>query len=211
VTKYEGRVAGYDQSSEVYAPDVYFRAAPANDMYRVTALLSSYSSESPKSPATLPVDGDGNAMMIAASSYTDYIYTGEGNSTFAQFSTDADTLYARVSTTPTMFALMNGDFIYYNNTPFLTLSSKADYFTLNNDGSKITFDVKADNTISITLWQIDPTHTYSVTMDGSIYSDWAMAGDNAKMVITGTSGDHTYEVRQTGTVSVTPVPTPPIP
>ena len=194
LTKGVGRVAGYDNSSEVYAPVVYFRAAPANDLYRVTALLSKYQSENMKSPSAIPVDGDGNAMMVAAPSYDDYIYTGKGNSTFASFSTDADTAYVRTNTTSLMFLLTNGDFINYNNTPFVTLSSKADYLTLNYIRSKIMFDLKADNHINVTISRINPTHTYSVKMDGSTYSNWAMAGNNTQIVITTIPGEHTFEV-----------------
>ncbi len=48
-----------------------------------------------KSQPRLPVTGTGHAIKVSSASSDDYIYTGKGTSSFAGFTTDADTVYIR--------------------------------------------------------------------------------------------------------------------
>ncbi len=95
VTKLVGRIAGYDDPSEVYSPVVWFTSPASQNLYRITALLSRYPDEEAKTSEKISVQGNGNALKIHASGYDDLIYTGSGNSTFDQFSTDAEVAFIR--------------------------------------------------------------------------------------------------------------------
>ena len=95
VTKLVGRIAGYDAESEVFSPVVRFTSPASQTMYRITALLSRYADEEAKTSEKVLVRGSGNALKIHASGYDDFVYTGSGNSTFDQFSTDADVVFVR--------------------------------------------------------------------------------------------------------------------
>ncbi|RPI35577.1 MAG: hypothetical protein EHM53_13760, partial [Methanoregulaceae archaeon] len=95
IEKNTGRIGGYSAKSEVYSPVVYFRTPAATSEYRVTALLSSYATEVPKSATEIPVTGTGHALKVSSAASDDFIYTGKGTSSFAGFSTDADTVFIR--------------------------------------------------------------------------------------------------------------------
>ena len=77
IEKNVGRIGGYDASSEVFSPIVWFRTPAANTEYRVTALLSSYTNEAAKTANEIPVTGIGHAMKVHSSGSDDYIYTGK--------------------------------------------------------------------------------------------------------------------------------------
>lgn len=116
--KFLTRIGGYAGSSEVSNPQVYLKKPAGNTLYRVTTLLSRYENETPRTPSELAVTGMGSAIKIisADSTYTDYIYTGLGNSTFSGFSTDADTVFVRSNAIGTYALIINGTFLNYEGT-----------------------------------------------------------------------------------------------
>jgi hypothetical protein len=208
VTKHVGRIAGYSEKSEVFSPAVYFRSPPANNVYRATVMLSKYSNESQKTPRALSVSGTGNALMVTSPTYVDYIYTGKGASSFASYSTDADTVFARNAGQPIEYTLMGGTYINFADVPLVTVSSRVDYLTLKKQGNGFTFAVKSRGDINITLSQIDPASSYKVTRDGMPYTNWAISGNTMK-IVTG-SNEHRFDVVPTsGTPTPTLTPTAP--
>jgi hypothetical protein len=188
VTKYMTRIAGYDGRSEVYAPLVYFRTSAQNNLYRATILLPRYSSEEEKIPSQIAVTGTGNALKVSSSSYQDYIYTGKGASTFANFSTDADTLYFR-DASDREYTLLNGTYVNYAGS-VLSLSQRADYFTLKEESGD--FDCKIKTTVSTNVTIYNTGTITSVTMDGATHTSWHMSGSD--VVITSPAGEHYFEL-----------------
>jgi PKD repeat protein len=109
------RIGGTDNYNEVKAPQVYFNQPANKTLYRVTALLSKYANGTARTPSELSVTGTGSAIKVVNSTggFTDYIYTGTGNATFGNFSTDADTVFIRNSTTggASSYFLVNGTYL----------------------------------------------------------------------------------------------------
>jgi hypothetical protein len=115
--KYFTRISTYDPVAiigdidSVAVPQVYFAKNQNTSLYRVTVLLSMYANGTARTPSELAVTGTGSAIKIINSTggFTDYVYTGFGNATFGNFSTDADTLFIRNGTTNKYF-LVNGTY-----------------------------------------------------------------------------------------------------
>ena len=63
-------------------------------------------------------------MKVHSSSYDDYIYTGKGNSTFATYSTDADTSFIRKTGQTTEFTLLNGSSLKEGSANLVTFQRK---------------------------------------------------------------------------------------
>jgi hypothetical protein len=139
VTKHVGRIGGYGHQSEVYNPVVYLRNPPATSLYRVTALLSRYSNETVIPAEEIPVQGNGNALRVHSSSYDDFIYTGNGNSSFNSFSTDANVFFVRRCNDTWEITLLHGSFFGYQNEQWVSLSKKADYVTMKKTGNSIDY------------------------------------------------------------------------
>jgi len=203
VTKHVTRIAGSGSKSEVFLPLVYFRSNENNDLYRVTVLLSRYPTEEEKIPENIAVTGNGTAVKVTSSNYIDFIYTGNGTSSFGDITTDAKTLFLRKTTQPTEYTFTEGSYVSYSGSPLFEVSSKIDYLTLKKTGEKITFKIKGTGTVNITLYQMNPSVSYQVKRDGEIYSDWVLT-DNGRMIITTSLSEHTFEIEQT-----TPDTTPP--
>ena len=72
-----GRVGGYSLQNEVYTPVVEFRQGSANNLYRVTAVLTNYSGQEQYVTSTVPVSGTGNALKVMSTKNTDYVYAGK--------------------------------------------------------------------------------------------------------------------------------------
>ncbi|WP_158301439.1 heparinase II/III family protein [Methanocella paludicola] len=195
VTKHVGRIAGYTEQSEVFSPVVYFRSPPADNTYRVTALISSYPSDVHPAPIAIPVKGTGNAMQVTSKGYSDYVYTGKGDASFGNYSTDADTAFVREAPQPSEFTMINGSYLNLGNTLMAGTSEKADYLSLKRDGSDIKFTIKCDGDGQLTLGQIAPAFWYKVFKDGAEYPNWKLAENGAGMVINLGPGEHTYEIR----------------
>lgn len=193
VEKYTTRIAGYNAQNEVYSPIVYFSSAPQNSLYRATVLLPSYSNEAQRATQALAVKGNGNAMKVSSAGYTDYIYTGKGNSSFDSFSTDADIVFVRNESGSVEYTLVDGTSLSYNGKLMLLLSDKAGYATFKQDGNGMTLMLKTDKAGTISLFPQNPSGSYHVTMDGVACNSRSIA-DNTGISIDMAAGEHTYEV-----------------
>jgi hypothetical protein len=144
IEKNIGRIGGYDARSEVFSPVVYFRTPAATSEYRVTALLSSYANEQAKNAQEIAVTGTGHAIKVSSSSSDDYIYTGKGTSSFAGFTTDADTVYIRQRGDNVQVTLLGGSYLKYQNDPWVTLSKKADSLTANREKGSTDYRIQGE-------------------------------------------------------------------
>ena len=185
VTRHVTRIAGYGSKSEVFLPLVYFRANETNDLYRVTVLLARYPTEEEKIPENIPVTGNGTAVKVTSSDYEDFIYTGNGTSSFGDITTDAETLFLRKTTQPSEYTFIGGSHINYSGSPLFEVSNKIDYLTLKKTGKNIAFKIKGTGTVNITLYQMNPSVSYQVKRDGEIYSDWVLTDDGRMIITTG--------------------------
>ncbi len=194
VTKYVTRIAGYGASSEVYSPVLQFRSDPANDLYRVTVLLSSYSSEAGKVASTVEVTGTGNALKVTASNYTDYVYTGDGKSAFGPFSTDADTVFVRVASQPAELTMINGSFINYMNSTLVYSTDELEYLTLKQNKINTTIQTTSDRPANFTLHMAGLSSNDHVELDGNDFADWSYSSDNAELTIVLPLGQHEFNI-----------------
>jgi len=144
VTKHVGRIAGYNYKSEVYSPIIYMKPEVSKNTYRVTALLSSYSTEQAKVAQEIPVTGTGHAIKVSSASSDDYIYTGKGTSSFAGFTTDADTVYIRMQGNDMQCTLIDGSFLNYQNNPWVSLTKKADSITINRENGSTDYRIRGE-------------------------------------------------------------------
>jgi len=144
IEKNSGRLGGYNYESEVYVPVVYFRSPAADSGYRVTALLSRYPSETARTAGEIAVNGIGHALKVQSTGSTDYIYTGTGDSSFAGYSTDADTAFIRNTGSSTEVTLLNGSRIDYQGKPLVTLTKKAYSVSVKKDGDGVKYSVSGD-------------------------------------------------------------------
>lgn len=164
VTKHLTRIAGTGRKSEVFLPVVYFRVGkPANDLYRVTVLLSGYTTETERTPEEVSVTGNGNAIKVTSSTYEDYIYAGNGESSFGELTTDVDILYFRKATKPLTLTFIRGSYIDYGE-GFFQFSNEVDYLTANYEDAQITFIAKGLGGMDIRL---KVASVSSVTKDGA--------------------------------------------
>ena len=113
--KFLTRIGGYGGESEVSNPQVYLKQPANTTLYRVTGLLSRYSNESARTPTELTVNGTGSAIKIVSGDgvNTDRIYTGSGNSTFDNITSNAETVFIRTNATNTYALIINGSAIRY--------------------------------------------------------------------------------------------------
>jgi hypothetical protein len=153
VEKNVGRIAGYDAPSEVFSPIVWFRTPAANSEYRVTALLSSYSNEQAKNAQEIAVTGTGHAIKVSSASSDDYIYTGKGTSSFAGFTTDADTVYIRKHGDNVQVTLLGGTYLKYQNVPWIALSKKADSMTVNREKDLTDYRIQGEPDLQGDIFQ----------------------------------------------------------
>jgi hypothetical protein len=153
IEKNVGRIAGYDAPSEVFSPIVWFRTPAANSEYRVTALLSSYSTETAKNVQEIAVTGTGHALKVSSASSDDYIYTGKGTSSFAGFTTDADTAYIRQDGDNVQVTLLGGSYLKYQNDPWVMLSKKAVSITANKEKDTIDYRIQGDPDLRGNIFQ----------------------------------------------------------
>jgi hypothetical protein len=146
ITRVAGGYGGNDRVAEVFTPFVYFNQPANKTLYRVTALLTKYGSEKAKTPSEIPVKGTGSAIKVisANSSYTDYIYTGSGNSTFNGFTTDADTAFIRKTGQITDFTLINGAHLYTGAGTLFESSTRLKYIGYNKTGTAIQVSVSGN-------------------------------------------------------------------
>ncbi len=153
IEKNTGRIGGYSAESEVYSPVVYFRTPATTSEYRVTALLSSYADEVPKSATEIPVTGTGHAVKVSSASSDDYIYTGKGTSSFAGFSTDADTAFIRQGADNAEVTLLGGSYLKYQNNPWITLSKKTDSVSANKGNASLDYRIQGEPDLQGDIFQ----------------------------------------------------------
>ncbi len=203
VEKNVGRIGGDDPTNEVFSPIVWFRTPAAAAEYRVTALLSSYTTETAKTATEIPVTGTGHALKVHAPSYDDYIYTGKGTSTFDGLNTDADTAFVRKAGNITDYTLMNGKHLYNAATKKFESSVSLGYITYNNKNTIVSVNVSGSGSSDLYFYGMS-TPTY-VKMDGTVYGGWSMS-DSTTLKISKTSGTHSFEFNGgDGTSIVAPV------
>jgi len=190
--KYVGRVGGYNAQNEVYSPDVIFRSGPCESLYRATVLLSRYSGEPERAPRTLDVSGNGNAMAIDSRGYTDYVYTGLGSSSFGNFSTDADMLFARATGGSVgEYTMLGGRSVSYDGRPLIISDDALEYLTFKQDEKGLTFKVKANKSTRIRLYAGTSSAASRLKMDGQPCKSES-TGDGG-LLIDISAGGHTFE------------------
>ncbi len=86
------------------------------------------------------------------------IYTGSGISTFDKFSTDAEVAFVRQKGENMEVTLLDGSYLKYQDTPWISMSKKADYVTVKKDGDIINYRIQGDPDLRGELFnkQIDP-------------------------------------------------------
>jgi len=158
IEKNVGRIGGYDAPSEVFSPIVWFRTSQKNAEYRVTALLSSYANEEAKTATEITVTGTGHAIKVLSSVSDDYIYSGKGNSSFAGFTTDADSAFIRQQGDTIEITLLAGSYLDYQKERWISLSKKADYVTVKKEKESIDYQIQGDPDLRGELYngEVDP-------------------------------------------------------
>ena len=170
--------------------------------YRVTALLSSYYHGTAKTATEIPVTGTGHAYQSYSASSDDYIYTGKGTSSFAGFTTDADTVYIRKQNGKTEYTLLNGSFLKEGNSTRVNMTQTVNFFTLKNEGNVTKFSVKGPSSADIRLYETKPN---SVLRDGIVYTNWVMENNSTTLKITTTLSEHMFEISSENRLSIDPI------
>jgi len=194
--KQVSRIGGYSPSCEVYIPIVYYKSPPSTTMYRATVALSRYTNETAKTPQTLTVNGNGNAMKVVTPNYEDTIYTGKGTSTIGPYTTDANTIYVRSNGKPVEYTMLGGTYINYGGTPLASVSNTVNYLTLKRQGTSISFEVNSKGNAVITIPGMSHSLNYQILRDGKKYSLWTMSGDTIKIVTD--NGEHRFDISPFG-------------
>ncbi len=205
IEKNVGRIGGYDAPSEVFSPLIWFRTPQSSSEYRVTALLSSYTNEGAKTANEIPVTGIGHAMKVHSPVSDDYIYTGKGISSFATFTTDADTVFIRKTGQTSEFTLLNGSYLKDGSANLVTLSKKVTYFTLKQEGKSIKFKINGLSSADIKLENI---HPLTIKRDGTTYTSWVMQNNSTVLKISTDLNEHEFEISTTGISSINSIGTP---
>jgi hypothetical protein len=159
VTKLIGRIAGYSYRSEVYSPDIWFSPPAAQDLYRVTVLLSRYPDEEQKTTDKIPVQGSGNALTIHSSQADDTVYAGSGKSEFGDFATDAEVVFVRQNRNATEITMLGGSYLNYKGTSWVTMNERADYVTARRaTDTTVDYRIQGDRALKGELFgsQVDP-------------------------------------------------------
>ncbi len=81
---------------------------------------------------------------MSSASAEDYIYTGKGTSSFAGFTTDADTVYIRMQGNDMQCTLIEGSFLNYQNNPWVSLTKKADSITINRENGSTDYRIQGE-------------------------------------------------------------------
>lgn len=177
-------------ATEASNPQVYLKQPANNTLYRVTALLSRYDNETPRTPSELTVTGTGSAIKVisADGTKTDTIYTGTGNSTFNSFTTDADTAFIRKGTTVTDYTLINATGLYEGATRLFNSTQPLNYVSYNKS-TITTVNVSGTGVTNLTFYTSTPTY---VKVDGVPITTWFMR-DSSTLDVYTTLSDHGIE------------------
>ena len=193
VEKWWARIGGYNRADEVDHPIIRFKTN-ASSLSRITTLLSRSNSEEEKNTEEIAVIGNGNAIKITSSTYEDYIYSGNGNSSFANLVTDADIFYFRKSNQPSNFTFLRGSYINYSDELLFKVSKKVDYSTFEYQGENKEFEIKGSGSADIYIYQMNPNISYQVRRDGELYSNWKMENNETVMIITTNLSEHNFQI-----------------
>ena len=175
ITKHVGRIAGYGHKSEVFSPVVYFRNEPAEELSRITLLLTGNDADYKRSAEEIAVRGNGNAVRAYTPIGIDYIYSGRGNSEFDRFSTDADIVLTRD------FADNKDEYYLIIGGTYLTKDG-LDFVTVDKENSK-----------KIRISGLKPGNK-SVILDGLETFNGELNADGNNISLSYSSGDHTIEI-----------------
>jgi hypothetical protein len=167
ITKFVGRIGGYDYRSEVFSPDIWLNTPASQDLSRVTVLLSRYADEEKKTTEKIPVHGSGTAIKVHSSHSDDIIYAGYGNSKFNNYSTDAEIVFIRQNGDSSEITLLDGTFLNYETSPLISVSEKADYVTVMKKGNIIDYKIQGDPDIRGTIFT-DPVKPDKIQESASI-------------------------------------------
>jgi hypothetical protein len=165
VNKLVGRIGGYDGRSEVFSPVVSLRSPAGGDLYRITALLSRYPEEEQKVPEEIPVSGTGHAIRVHYSGGDDFVYAGDGISSFDQFTTDAAVVMVHTNATVTEATLIGGSYLDAGNDSWISLSKYEDYFTAMKKGQVVDYRASDDKALEKTLFAAGRAGSHPVTAD----------------------------------------------
>ena len=155
MNKHFTRVGGSAAYCEVFCPIVLFTHPATTELYRVTALLSRYTAtETAKIATEIPVTGTGHALRIQTQISIDVAYAGNGIvSSFDQFTTDAEILFARVTSNSMEFTMYNGSYLRYFNQntgqteQWANLSEKVSDITVKKD-SMVDYRMNGSQTVT---------------------------------------------------------------
>ncbi|MCK4269723.1 MAG: PKD domain-containing protein, partial [Methanogenium sp.] len=194
LTKHVGRIAGYTKQSEVFSPILYLREEPAENLYRITALLSDYDYDEQKIGEVIEVNGNGNALRVTTSNGQDYFYSGDGTSAFDKFETDADIVYVRQSEDTSDFrsTIIKGSYLNAEGLHLVELSG-IDLATINREGDSVTIVTDGESVGEVRLYQIE-SNVAGVLKDGISYGNWQFSDGNTSLIIGTDSGKHEYKV-----------------
>jgi hypothetical protein len=195
ITRVAGGYGGNDRVAEVFAPFVYFNQPANKTLYRVTALLTKYGTENAQTPSEITVSGTGSALKVisADGSYTDYTYTGTGNSTFDGFTTDADTAFIRETGQARDFTLINGSNLYTGAAPLFESSTRLKYIVYNKTGTSIQVSVSGNGTTNLHFNGLKTTPA-TVKCDGKTLTrnvDWQL-DDSGTLTLFVMSSDNSF-------------------
>jgi PKD repeat protein len=196
------RIGGYDSRSEVFSPIIWFRTPQSTAEYRVTALLSSFTTEEAKTAQNIAVSGTGHALQAHSTRYDDYIYTGKGVSSFAIYATDANTAFIRKMGSMNEYTLIDGSYLKRNGSTLVSTSQKIEYFTLKQEGTSTKFSVKAASATTITL---NNTVANSITRNGVVYTNWVKDSSAKTTRISIASGEHMFELSGQNVIASEPI------
>jgi hypothetical protein len=136
---------------------------------------------------------------VSSAASDDYIYTGKGTSSFAGFSTDADTVFIRNAGNTPEFTIIGGSYLKKDNSAIVSISNKVDYFTLKQEGNRIKFSIKGESSANILL---NNTVATSVLRDGVVYTDWVLDQNTQTLKISTTLSEHDFEISSEDRLSV---------
>jgi hypothetical protein len=151
ITKFVGRIGGYDYRSEVFSPDIWFKTPATTELSRITVLLSRYADEPGKVTEKIPVAGSGNAIRVHGAGSDDTIYAGFGKATFGDFSTDADSVFIRQRGDDLEITLLGGTFLNSKGNSWIQVSKPAEFITAIKSGTLIDYKIQADPDLSGTI------------------------------------------------------------
>ncbi len=180
ITKHVGRIAGYDAASEVFTPVIALRNRPAEDLFRITVIISGYVNEEQEKTEEIAVAGTGNAMQVSSPVNTDTIYSGRGDAVFDRFETDAAMLFYRQPK---------------NSGDYCCLMSGGTYLRV--EGEEL-IDVAPTGSGMEATVNIPPDTIRQIARDGIPYTGYENAGNGSAVTFTSDEICLAFEIQVNG-------------